>query len=96
MERYTDNFFFVSSNFYTNWKKTKMTKDYFVCIENSDYQVSLERWKIYRSKNNPEAETLGLLNIVNESGESYLYPIELFMKIELPVSLKRKMRIKSK
>jgi hypothetical protein len=67
-------------------------EDYFVCIDNSSYQVSLERWKIYHTKNNSVAEAMGLLNVIDESGESYLYPVEMFMKIDIPIELKKNMK----
>ncbi len=51
-----------------------MTKNYFVCIDNSDYKASLERWKIYKVKIDSESEKLGLLNVIDESGENYYYP----------------------
>ena len=69
-----------------------MTRDYFVCIDNSDYKASLERWKIYKVKNDPDSEKLGLLNVVDESGENYCYPENMFVRIDLPLTLKKKMK----
>lgn len=42
-------------------------------MDNSGYEVSLERRKIYVPLPNTTAEKLGQLQIVDESGEDYLY-----------------------
>ncbi len=63
----------------------KHTKNQFViCIRNDDYPASLEPRKIYRVANDPDAATLNLLRIIDESGEDYLYPAEYFIVIKLP------------
>jgi hypothetical protein len=64
-------------------------KQFVVCIENADHPVSLERRKIYLTLFDPAAAKHGLLRVVDESGEDYLYPKELFRPIELPQSLQR-------
>jgi len=69
-----------------------MTRDYFVCIDNSQYKASLERWKIYKVKIDSESEKLGLLNVIDESGENYYYPENMFVRIDLPLTLKKKMK----
>ena len=45
-----------------------------VCINSADYPASLERRKIYVALRDIGAEKQGLLRIVDESGEDYLYP----------------------
>lgn len=47
-----------------------------VCIDNSDYPVSLEPRKIYEALPDTQAEKLGQIRVVDESGEDYLYPSE--------------------
>jgi hypothetical protein len=42
--------------------------------------------KIYRVLPDPGARTHGLLRIVDESGEDYLYPEDLFVPIEVPTA----------
>jgi len=51
-----------------------------VCIKNQGYEASLERWKIYPVID----EEAGLLKVIDESGEDYLYPQEMFSFIKLP------------
>ena len=58
-----------------------------VCIQNTDYKVSLELHKLYRVLDDNEAQT-GLLRIVDESGKDYLYPETYFVTIEIPEALK--------
>jgi len=60
-----------------------------VCIDNDGYAVSLERRKIYVALRDTAAEKLGMLRIIDESGEDYLYPKTLFRPIALPQAVKR-------
>jgi len=55
-----------------------------LCIQSGSYQSSLEPRKIYRIVEDPDAETRRLLRVVDESGEDYLFPAELFVPIEVP------------
>jgi hypothetical protein len=45
-----------------------------VCVENDGYPASLEKRKIYIALRDASAERHGLLRIVDESGDDYLYP----------------------
>jgi hypothetical protein len=60
-----------------------------ICIDNSGYEVSLERRKIYLSIPDARAEKLGQLRVIDESGEDYLYPKESFVLAKLPQSVRR-------
>jgi hypothetical protein len=65
------------------------TKQLVVCIDNAGYLASLEKRKIYIALRDANAEKRGLLRIVDESGEDYLYPKTLFRSIALPQSIKK-------
>jgi len=65
------------------------TPRYVVCIDNSDYEASLELRKIYLVVPDPEAFQDGDLRIVDESGEDYLYSAGRFLAIEIPKALER-------
>ena len=65
------------------------TKQLVVCVSNTGYPASLESRKIYVALRDDAAEKLGLLRIVDESGDDYLYPKTLFRTIALPQSVKR-------
>jgi len=58
-----------------------------VCIDNSDYEVSLELHKIYAVVRDPDALQDGDLRVVDESGEDYLYCAGRFVKIKIPKAL---------
>ena len=64
-------------------------KQLVVCINNAGYTASLEKRKIYLSLRDTEAEKHGLLRIVDESGDHYLYPKALFRSIALPQAVKK-------
>lgn len=55
-----------------------------VCVNNTEYPAALEVRKIYQVLSDEQALTHHLLRIIDESGEDYLYPEELFMYITLP------------
>ena len=60
-----------------------------VCLDNDGFAASLERRKIYIALPDPEAEKNGLLRVIDESGEDYLYPKASFGLIMLPEPLKK-------
>lgn len=60
-----------------------------ICLDNSRYEVSLERRKIYVAVADAKAQKHGLLRVVDESGEDYLYPAGIFIEAELPQSVRR-------
>jgi len=64
-------------------------KQLVVCIKNDGYLASLERRKIYVAIKDAEAEEHGLLRVVDESGDDYLYPKQLFRAIALPQAVKK-------
>jgi len=67
----------------------KRLRQFVVCVRNEGYDVSLERRKIYVSLADDEAAKHGLMRVVDESGEDYLYPLAFFAPIELPPSVRR-------
>ena len=64
------------------------TKRIVVCISNDGHPASLEKRKIYVALRDAAAEKLGLLRIVDESGQDYLYPKTMFRTIALPQLVK--------
>ena len=60
-----------------------------VCIDNDRYPASLEKRKIYLALRDLPAEKQGLLRIIDESGDDYLYPKTYFRSIALPQAVKR-------
>ena len=70
-----------------------MTKrrQFVVCLGNKGYKASLVVRRIYQSLPDADAAKRGLLRVIDESGEDYLFPETLFEAIELPIGLKRKL-----
>lgn len=65
------------------------SKQLVVCVGNDGYPASLELRKIYVALRDPSAEKLGLLKVIDESGEDYLYPKAMFRSIALPQTVKK-------
>jgi hypothetical protein len=69
--------------------KTDVPAGFVVCIDNTDYQASLERHKIYKVLKDEDAAEDGDLRIVDESGEDYLYSAARFVSIEVPSEVQK-------
>jgi hypothetical protein len=67
----------------------RSSKQLVVCLKNEGYPASLERRKIYVAVRDLLAEKHGLLRVIDESGDDYLYPKALFRPIALPQSVRR-------
>ncbi len=57
---------------------------YVFCISNEDYPASLETRKTYLRLPDSDAAKHGLVRVVDESGEDYLYPERYFVSIAVP------------
>ena len=68
---------------------TRSARKLVICIDNSGYEVSLERRKIYVSIPDAGAEKLKQIRVIDESGEGYLYPKASFLAAELPLPVRR-------
>jgi hypothetical protein len=60
------------------------SRRFVLCISNEGYPASLEVRKVYPLLPDAASELHGLLRVVDESGEDYLYPRGFFVNIELP------------
>ena len=65
-------------------------KPFALCIDNTDYEVSLIPGKVYRILPDPKAAKDDLVRIVDESGEDYLYDKSYFVFVDFPKSVKKK------
>ena len=68
---------------------------YAVCVENRGYPAALEVRKLYRLISDDAAEKRGLVRVVDESGDDYLYPASFFLTLELPRAALRVLSKKS-
>jgi len=58
-------------------------------VKNRGFAASLELRKIYRAIPDLAAESHGLIRVVDESAEDYLFPESYFVAIELPSAAAR-------
>ena len=58
-----------------------------VCVSNAGYPAALEKRKIYAALADAEADRLGMVRIIDESGDDYLYPRDFFAEIQLSPAL---------
>ena len=54
-----------------------------ICIDNSEYPVSLEKRKIYETLPDSDAVKTHQIRIVDESGDDYLFPASCFIDAKL-------------
>jgi hypothetical protein len=60
------------------------TGRYVICVRSGPYRASLEPRKVYLVLEAPTAERDSLIRVIDESGEDYLFPSNLFIQIDLP------------
>jgi len=63
---------------------TKSDDRFVLCVANGKYKASLDPRKIYRVIDDPEGEKRAMIRVVDESGEDYLFPADLFVPIDVP------------
>ena len=63
-----------------------------VCLSNEGYATALEPRKIYVTIPDPTGDKLGMIRVVDESGEDYLYPRKQFSEIEISRGLAKALR----
>jgi hypothetical protein len=63
-------------------------RQFAVCVDNSGYEASLERNKIYVVLPDKTAGKDGELRVVDESGEDYLFSADRFVAIDVPAAVK--------
>jgi hypothetical protein len=66
------------------------TKAFALCIDNTDYRVSLIPGKVYLILPDRSAAKDDLVRIVDESGEDYLYHRGHFVFVDFPPAVKKK------
>jgi hypothetical protein len=59
-----------------------------VCIRNQGCEA-LHLLKLYPILPDPGAESSGLIRVIDDSGEDYLYPAENFISVPLPAAVEQ-------
>jgi len=62
-----------------------------VCINNDGYAASLEARKLYQALEDDRAAEMGFFRVVDESGEDYLYPQDMFMPMHITAPLEKRL-----
>jgi hypothetical protein len=60
------------------------SKQFALCVDNTDYKASLIPGKVYRIVPHPKAAKDDLVRIIDESGEDYLYHKSHFLFVDFP------------
>lgn len=69
------------------------SESFVICVNNDGFPASLEVRKVYRVLPDPAAAVHHCLRILDESGEDYIYPEDLFIPIELPQAAKEALAV---
>ena len=62
-----------------------------LCVEDGGME-DLEARKVYQVLPDREAAREGYIRVVDESGEDYIYPSDLFVPVRLPTAVVRRLR----
>lgn len=68
---------------------------FLLCVSNRGYRTSLVIRRVYRGIPDPTAARDGLVRVVDETGEDYLFPEKLFVVVDLPREAARAFRAAS-
>ena len=60
------------------------TQSFVICVRNEGFEASLAVRKLYQLLPDQEAEAQSLIRVVDETGDDYLYPAELFAAVDVP------------
>ncbi len=72
-------------------KRRPRRSTFVVCLDNTGYDSSLDVRKVYRTVRDAKAQRLGLIRVIDESGEDYLYPKKLFAAIAVSPAVRRRL-----
>ena len=62
-----------------------------VCLGNKGYVASLVIRRLYPVLSDPVAEAHGMIRVVDETGDDYLYPKKLFADVSLARTVEKKL-----
>lgn len=60
-----------------------------LCVRNPGYEASLEKRKVYKALPDRQAAAHGLIRVIDESDEDYLYPLDFFAPVQVSSALRR-------
>jgi len=71
--------------------KNRSLTRFAICLKNKGSEDLIVR-KVYQVLPDEKAEKQGLLRVIDESGEDYLYPANYFFFVDLPQKVERALR----
>lgn len=66
-----------------------------LCVEDGGME-DLEARKVYQVLPDREANREGYVRVIDESGEDYIYPSDLFVAVKLPAAVARRLGSRTK
>lgn len=70
----------------------KTAKHHFaLCLDNTDYEASLICGKVYPVVADAKAAKDAFLRVIDEDGEDYLFPEDLFALVDFPRPVEKKL-----
>lgn len=76
----------------TSGSSRNSRRRFVICLSNEGFAASLEVWKLYAALPDRAAAKVGMLRVIDESNEDYLYPRSNFVEIKLPRAVIRHYR----
>jgi hypothetical protein len=70
-------------------RRKSSSSNFAVCLNNDGYKASLEVGKLYRVVPDKEADTHGLIRVIDESGEDYAFAADRFHALEVPRTVQK-------
>jgi hypothetical protein len=67
------------------------SRSFALCVEDGGME-DLEARKLYQILPDREAAREGYIRVVDESGDDYIYPSDLFVPVRLPAAVVRRLR----
>ena len=67
------------------------TGSFALCVEDGGME-DLEARKVYQVLPDREASREGYVHVIDESGEDYMYPSDLFVQVKLPAGVVRRFK----
>ncbi len=68
----------------------RIARQFALCLDNEGNEASLIPGKVYRMVPDARAEKDGLIRVIDESGEDYLFARKQFALVDFPQHVRRK------
>lgn len=65
-----------------------------VCISSEGYAASLVPRRLYEMLPDEKASRMGLVRVIDDTGEDYLFPTSMFEEIDLPDPIREKLKFR--